>query len=308
MASEIWAPKRSVSPIGWRRRVSASGRCCRSAGGVWRVALPTLLGLRRKPHVAESRRVTRARLAHRSGSGRGAAVFEDTVDFERVIPWKTRLLRQAFAKFHCHSLAAGCEEHDEFVAANAEWLAPFARFMAMKEASGGVSWTDWRPGNRGTGRRNRVSPIRPVRVLPSVAALRDYACARSIRFMGDVPIYVAHDSADVWAHPNLFQVDEHGRPLAVSGVPPDYFSATGQLWGNPLYRWDRMAADGFEWWIKRMRAAFGLFDLARMDHFRGFQAYGMYPPASRPPSMESGWKARARRFSTPCRRRWENCR
>jgi 4-alpha-glucanotransferase len=95
--------------------------------------------------------------------------------------------------------------------------------------------------------------------------------------MGDVPIYVAHDSADVWAHPDLFYLDESGRPTVVSGVPPDYFSATGQLWGNPIYRWDLLAASGYKWWIERFRASLGLFDMVRLDHFRGFEAYWEIP-------------------------------
>ena len=100
---------------------------------------------------------------------------------------------------------------------------------------------------------------------------------RGIRIMGDVPIYVAHDSADVWTAPQLFWLDERGNPLKVAGVPPDYFSATGQLWGNPTYRWERLREDGFRWWIARMRGVMRLFDLVRIDHFRGFEAYFEIP-------------------------------
>jgi 4-alpha-glucanotransferase len=107
--------------------------------------------------------------------------------------------------------------------------------------------------------------------------LKTYCRQRSIRFMGDVPIYVAHDSADVWAHPDLFYLDDHGLPTVVSGVPPDYFSATGQLWGNPIYRWDLLAANGYKWWIDRFRVTFALFDLVRLDHFRGFESYWEIP-------------------------------
>jgi 4-alpha-glucanotransferase len=95
--------------------------------------------------------------------------------------------------------------------------------------------------------------------------------------MGDIPIYVAHDSADVWAHPDLFYLDEQGSPTVVSGVPPDYFSATGQLWGNPIYRWDLLAASGYSWWIERFRASLALFDMVRLDHFRGFESYWEVP-------------------------------
>jgi 4-alpha-glucanotransferase len=107
--------------------------------------------------------------------------------------------------------------------------------------------------------------------------LRTYCQERGIRFMGDVPIYVAHDSADVWAHRDLFHIDDQGIPTIVAGVPPDYFSATGQLWGNPIYRWDVLAAQGYKWWIDRFRASLGWFDMVRLDHFRGFEAYWEIP-------------------------------
>jgi 4-alpha-glucanotransferase len=106
--------------------------------------------------------------------------------------------------------------------------------------------------------------------------------------MGDIPIYVAHDSADVWARPDLFHLDTFGQPTAVSGVPPDYFSATGQLWGNPIYRWERMEEDGFAWWIARFRSALALFDLVRLDHFRGFESYWEVP-ASESTAIKGRW-------------------
>ncbi len=122
----------------------------------------------------------------------------------------------------------------------------YATIMALKEANQGISWTGWNRARLSRPRTIAHPQIHAIRILSRMAgAARDYACDRGIRFMGDIPIYVAHDSADVWAHPDLFQVDSAGHPIAVSGVPPDYFSATGQLWGNPLYRWDRKAADGF---------------------------------------------------------------
>jgi 4-alpha-glucanotransferase len=108
-------------------------------------------------------------------------------------------------------------------------------------------------------------------------SLKEHCQQRAIRFMGDVPIYVAHDSADVWAHPELFYLDDTGRPTVVSGVPPDYFSATGQLWGNPIYRWDLMSEDGYKWWIERFRASLALFERVRLDHFRGFESYWEVP-------------------------------
>ena len=108
-------------------------------------------------------------------------------------------------------------------------------------------------------------------------SLKQYCRLKKIRMMGDLPIYVAHDSADVWAHPEYFHLDHHGNATKVAGVPPDYFSATGQLWGNPIYRWERIAEDRYSWWIKRFRAAFRMFDMLRVDHFRGFEAYWEVP-------------------------------
>jgi len=111
--------------------------------------------------------------------------------------------------------------------------------------------------------------------------LKSYCHERGIRIMGDIPIYVAHDSADVWSHPELFQLDEQGKPTVVAGVPPDYFSATGQLWGNPIYRWDLLERTGYRWWIERLQASLKLFDLVRLDHFRGFEAYWEVPANAR---------------------------
>jgi 4-alpha-glucanotransferase len=119
-------------------------------------------------------------------------------------------------------------------------------------------------------------------------AVREYCTQRGIRVMGDIPIYAAHDSADVWAHPEMFWLDEKGNPLKVSGVPPDYFSATGQLWGNPIYRWEAMKASGYLWWIERVRASRKTFDMVRLDHFRGFEAYWEIQ-AGEPTAIHGKW-------------------
>src|SRR5262249_28322404 len=111
------------------------------------------------------------------------------------------------------------------------------------------------------------------------AALRQYARQRGVSIIGDLPLYVAHDSADVWAHPEMFHLSDTGTPALVAGVPPDYFSATGQLWGNPLYRWDKMALFGYRWWIERFQTVLSLVDRVRLDHFRGFEAYWEIPAA-----------------------------
>ena len=208
-----------------------------------------------------------------------------TVDFPHVIPSKQALLRRATAAF------APDDGYRAFVAGQGWWLEDYALFMALKQAHGGVAWTDWEPGAALRdpaaldGWRARlaesVEHFRREQWFFSTQfhALRQACRDRDIRLMGDLPIYVAHDSADVWSNPSLFRLDERGGLLVQAGVPPDYFSATGQLWGNPLYDWERMRARGYEWWIRRMRAAFELFDLVRVDHFRGFEAHWEVPGA-----------------------------
>ncbi len=206
---------------------------------------------------------------------------ESHVDFGTVIVWKGRLLQKAYENFAARAAATERNEFEAFRAAHATWLEPFALFMSRKEAEGqGRSWTEW-PAN----------PNAPEELAPRIdahrwmqfvffrqyEALKRYCHDRGIRLMGDVPIYVAHDSADVWQHPGEFQLDPKGRPTVVAGVPPDYFSATGQLWGNPIYCWDKMQREGFPWWIERLRSSFATFDLIRLDHFRGFEAYWEVP-------------------------------
>jgi 4-alpha-glucanotransferase len=143
--------------------------------------------------------------------------------------------------------------------------------MGLKTANGGVSWKEWDPNVEADPDEIEFQRFLQTEFTRQWCALKRYANDRGIRIMGDVPIYVAMDSADVWAQPELFRFD------VVSGVPPDYFSATGQLWGNPIYRWDRMEAEGYSWWVERMRTALETFDFVRMDHFRGFEAYWEVP-------------------------------
>ena len=197
-------------------------------------------------------------------------------------------------------VARGKAEYEKFCAEQAGWLGDYALFMAAKDAHGGVAWTGWEPA---LAAREPAALVRwSERLAGEIAAykfwqfeffeqwgaLREACKLRGIRIMGDVPIYVAHDSADVWTAPELFWLDERGNPLKVSGVPPDYFSATGQLWGNPTYRWDRIQADGFRWWIARLRGVMRLFDMVRIDHFRGFEAY-FEIPAGEPTAVNGTW-------------------
>jgi 4-alpha-glucanotransferase len=222
----------------------------------------------------------------------GAPEFpEDRVDFEKLVPWKTAVLQSVTPR------GAGFEK---FCEANQHWLDDYALFMALKAQHHGVAWNQWEPGARDRDpgalakwRGRLEGRIESQKFLQFVffeqwRELREYARERGVRIMGDLPIYVAHDSADVWAHPQYFQLDAQGNPTVVSGVPPDYFSATGQLWGNPIYRWDALAQDGYGWWLDRFRAAFEMVDMIRLDHFRGFEAYWEIP-ASEPTAVNGRW-------------------
>jgi 4-alpha-glucanotransferase len=216
---------------------------------------------------------------------------DDRVDFERLVPWKTAALE---------SVALRDSGFDKFCESNQHWLDDYALFMALKEQHGGVAWNQWEPGARDRDpkalaqwRERLAEPVAAQKSLQFVffeqwRELREYARERGVRIMGDLPIYVAHDSADVWAHPHYFQLDEQGNRTVVSGVPPDYFSQTGQLWGNPIYRWDALAKDGYGWWLDRFRAAFEMVDMIRLDHFRGFEAYWEIP-ASEPTAVNGRW-------------------
>jgi 4-alpha-glucanotransferase len=219
----------------------------------------------------------------------GPGLEERAVDFGRVIAWKAPLFEKAWAAFEGQARAGRREAFEAFTREHAGWLPDFSLFMALKQANAGAAWSTWERGlaqrDAGALERARRELAREQRVVEFTqwlffeqwAALREAARARGVRLMGDVPIFVAHDSADVWSHPGLFQLALDGRPAAQAGVPPDYFSATGQLWGNPLYRWDAMARTGYAWWIDRLRAVFELVDLVRLDHFRGFEAYWEVP-------------------------------
>lgn len=206
-----------------------------------------------------------------SDAGSVPDFVESRVEYERVVPWKLDALRRVFRR----KGGAGA-------GASPPWLDVFARFMALKAANGGVAWREWNPSVQADPEEVEFQKFLQLEFMRQWCALKKYANDRGIRIMGDVPIYVAMDSVDVWAQPDLFRFD------VVSGVPPDYFSATGQLWGNPIYRWDRMAADGYAWWVERMRAAFEIFDFVRMDHFRGFEAYWEVP-AGEPTAEHGRW-------------------
>ncbi|MDE2490669.1 MAG: 4-alpha-glucanotransferase, partial [Elusimicrobia bacterium] len=198
---------------------------------------------------------------------------------------KERALRAAFAQFSRRAAREEREDLESFRVREAAWLVDHALFTALKEAQGRRSWLDWDEPLR---RRDPDALSAAAGLLAEELryrefeqwlfsrqwrAVRRHAAARGVGLIGDAPIYVSHDSADCWAHQDLFFLDGSGRPTVVAGVPPDYFSKTGQLWGNPLYRWDRHADTGFAWWVARLKACAERFDAVRLDHFIGFRNY-----------------------------------
>jgi 4-alpha-glucanotransferase len=214
---------------------------------------------------------------------------EGRVDFGAVIPFKQGLLRRAYERFQAQATPIRRAAFRAFCRRNAAWLDDYALFAALKEAHNGAVWSAWEKGIAAREpdalrdwRRKLADAIEAQKFVQYLfftqwGALKEYANAYDIRIIGDLPIFVAYDSADVWAHPEMFFLDDEGQPTLVAGVPPDFFSETGQLWGNPLYRWDVLAKDGYAWWIERVRAAFKLVDIIRLDHFRGFEGYWEVP-------------------------------
>jgi 4-alpha-glucanotransferase len=225
---------------------------------------------------------------------------DDHVDFGWVIPYKTELLRRAAKRFFAHASSERRAQFDQFCHENHRWLDDFALFMAVKAEHNMVIWTQWeegialrRPQAIARWRNKLADQIRfhmylQFQFFQQWQALRHYANEHNVKILGDIPIFVAHDSADVWAHPELFYLDENGEPTLIAGVPPDYFSATGQRWGNPLYRWDLMEEQGYTWWIDRVHHTFLLVDILRIDHFRGFEAFWEIP-ASEPTAVVGRW-------------------
>jgi 4-alpha-glucanotransferase len=215
-------------------------------------------------------------------------------DFDRVRPLKDAATAAAYRRLSSSSRGANSLESSlsAFRETSAEWLEPFAAFAALKERFAGAAWWDWPKEYRCFGPRTIATVAREQQEAFDLCIfrqflffeqwrqLRDYARSRGVRIIGDMPIFIASDSADVWAHPELFQLDEERRPTFVAGVPPDYFSATGQLWGNPLYDWPKHREAGYAWWISRLKSTLALVDLVRLDHFRGFEAYWAVPAGS----------------------------
>ena len=205
------------------------------------------------------------------------------IDYEKIYLSRFKVLRKAFERF------AADDVYDAFVSENGYWLEDYALYMAIKDTLGGISWSEWpaelkdREEAALNQKREELAEeiafykFQQFMFLKQWKALKAYANEKGIRIIGDIPIYVAFDSADTWANPVLFQFDEEATPAAVAGCPPDAFSATGQLWGNPLYNWEYHKKTDYEWWMKRLRHNFMLYDILRLDHFRGFDEYFEIP-------------------------------
>jgi 4-alpha-glucanotransferase len=245
--------------------------------------------------------VARGLLSHDEvAAAAGAHLSPDIVDYGAVIGFKLPLLHRSFARLKDGADSELAAAFEEFKAANSAWLDDYALFMALKDAHGGAAWAEWAPELRTRqpaaleqARAQHGAAVEAQRYLQFLffsqwTPLKAFANERGISIIGDAPIFVAYDSADVWANPELFFLDQEGLPTVVAGVPPDYFSATGQRWGNPLYRWGRMAEDGYAWWVARLRAAFAQVDILRLDHFRGFAAYWEVP-ASQETAINGRW-------------------
>ena len=212
-----------------------------------------------------------------------------SVDFGEIFSWKPALLDLAYLHFEQGDSDKLRGEFSTFCNENASWLDEYALFMALKDTHGGAGWGTWESGTRlrnpealSSARNNLAGEIsrqafRQWLFFRQWQAVKDYANQKGVKIIGDIPIFVAYDSADAWSNPDLFYFNNTGKPTVVAGVPPDYFSPTGQLWGNPLYRWDVHKADGYQWWIKRFGAILGMVDIVRLDHFRGFAGYWEVP-------------------------------
>ena len=226
----------------------------------------------------------------------------DQVDFSQVASWKQSQLRQTFQNFQLQASEEDQNAFAEYCLQEVNWLDDFALFMAIKEHCGGTSWDQWpahftqrEPQALTQFRTEHAATITEVQWQQFIfdhqwRRLRDYATQRKVEFFGDIPIFVAYDSADVWAHRHWFQLEENGQPSHVAGVPPDYFSETGQRWGNPLYDWQALVAEDYSFWKQRLSALLRWVQWVRIDHFRGFESFWSIP-ANEPTAVVGEWEA-----------------
>jgi len=224
------------------------------------------------------------------------------VDYAAAAPYRMQRLSKAAGRFAADAGDAQRTEFAAFCTAQRSWLDDYALFMALCEDNDWRDWCDWAPAL--AARRPAALAVARAKLATRIAfwqfgqwcffrqwqALRSYANARGVQIIGDAPIFIAHQSAEVWANQQLFELGPDGRPTVVAGVPPDFFSETGQRWGNPLYRWSAHAKDGYAWWVERLRRTFELVDIVRIDHFRGFAGFWEIP-ASEPTAVKGRWVA-----------------
>jgi 4-alpha-glucanotransferase len=233
-------------------------------------------------------------------ASRPPALDARRVDYGAVTPWRLAQLRAASAGFFARATTHEQRSFTAWCQTQADWLADWTLFAALKDFHAGRPWWTWSPALA----RRDPAALRTARLQhgpamqehafvqwcfdEQIAALKSYAAARGVSLMGDLPIFVAHDSADCWARPDLYFLDDQHQPTFVAGVPPDGFGPDGQRWGNPLYRWDRMAGEAYAWWIARVRRALAHADVFRIDHFRGFAGYWEVP-ANCPTARQGRW-------------------
>ena len=225
---------------------------------------------------------------------------QDVVNYDAIIPYKQKLLNLAWKNFNSAAGQPLQPEFEQFCSEQSHWLDDYALFRAIKDEHGGAYFVEWPqdlvqrvPAALAYVRRELASQIDQYRLAQFLlfrqgAALKQYAQAKGVRLIGDLPFFVSPDSSDVWANPELFLLDEHRRPQFVAGVPPDYFSARGQLWGNPVYKWEALRATGYRWCIDRLRALLAHVDVIRLDHLRGFAA-AWHVPAGTPTAQAGQW-------------------
>ena len=216
---------------------------------------------------------------------------EESIDYEKIYKTRFKVLKKAYERFR--DRMAGWhherEAYERFISENAFWLDDYSLYMAVKDKNDGVSWNEWdaplknREEEALSEAREELAEeisfykFQQYEFDRQWKKLHSYANEQGVKIIGDIPIYVAFDSADTWAAPQMFQFDENNEPEGVAGCPPDAFSATGQLWGNPLYDWEYHKKTGYEWWIRRIEHCLKLYDVVRIDHFRGFDEYYSIP-------------------------------
>jgi 4-alpha-glucanotransferase len=224
----------------------------------------------------------------------------EKVDFAQMVPFRMERLAKAAARFAAEGTAEQRQAFAAFAESQASWLPDYALFMALCESLCWRDWCEWEPGlaKREPAALAKARALHAERIafwqfcqwafFRQWGALKAYANGKGVEIIGDTPIFIAYLSAEVWANQHLFDLDAAGRPRVVAGVPPDFFSATGQRWGNPLYKWSEHARDGYAWWVERVRRTFELVDIVRIDHFRGFAGYWEIP-ASEPTAIKGEW-------------------